>query len=144
MILAVVFFCTAASAQTGHRAVGIRGGFGAEVSYQYGNNSKFVEADLGWAPGSVNVVGVFDFVFAKTNLFNFYAGPGAHLGIFGAEKDGRSIAAMSLGIVGQVGMEYPFPTVPINLSIDWRPVFNLVGGIAFLPYYGAFSVRYRF
>lgn len=138
-------FSAAASAQVGSRAIGIRGGYGAELSYQYGNDSRFLEADLGWSPGSINIVGVMDFVFAKASVFNFYAGPGAHVGIFNYQDgNGNTLSALSLGIVGQIGVEYPFPAIPLNISLDWRPAFNFLGNPGFKGAFGALGIRYRF
>lgn len=144
IIASLVIFSAAASAQVGSRAIGIRGGYGAELSYQYGNDSRFLEADLGWSPGSINIVGVMDFVFAKAGDFNFYAGPGAHVGIFNYQADDRYLSAISLGIVGQIGVEYPFPTIPLNISLDWRPAFNFLGNPGFKGAFGALGIRYRF
>lgn len=144
IIASLVLFSAAASAQAGSRAIGLRGGYGVEISYQYGNDNRFLEADLGWSPESVNIVGVMDFVFAHASVFNFYAGPGAHVGIF-RYNDGQIFrSALSLGIVGQIGVEYPFPTVPLNISLDWRPAFNFIGNVGFKGAYAAVGIRYRF
>lgn len=144
IVASLVLFSAAASAQAGHRAIGLRGGYGVELSYQYGNDNRFIEADLGWSPESVNIVGVMDFVFAHAGGFNFYAGPGAHLGIFSYQDSQSRRSALSLGIVGQVGVEYPIPSIPLNISLDWRPAFNFIGNAGFKAAYVALGIRYRF
>lgn len=145
IIFSIVLFSAAASAQVSSRAIGLRGGYGAELSYQIGNDSRFIEADLGWSPSSINVVGVMDFIFANAAGFNFYAGPGAQVGIFSySDGNNNKSSALCLGIVGQIGVEYPFPSIPLNISLDWRPAFNFIGNTGFFPHYGALGLRYRF
>ena len=142
LVFAALLIAAVAFAQP--RALGLRGGFGAELSYQHGVGSNFIEADLGWAPGEANLVAMYDFVFASAGNFNFYAGPGARVGTFRTSSD---VAGLNVGVAGQIGAEFQIPSVPINLSLDWRPVVNFFGEgeqRGFCPYYGAFAIRYRF
>lgn len=142
IIVSVLAFAAVASAQP--RALGLRGGFGAEISYQHSVDSNFLEADLGWAPGEANLVAVYDFIFANSGNFNFYAGPGLRVGTFKTSSD---VDGINLGVAGQIGVEFQIPSVPINLSLDWRPVVNFFGEgkqRGFCGYYGAFAIRYRF
>ena len=47
-----------------------------------------------------------------------------------------------MGVGGQVGFEYQFG-IPLNLSVDWRPMWNFVGNfIAYTSF--SVSARYRF
>jgi len=140
--LSVLAFTLAASAQP--RAIGIRGGYGVEFSYQHSIDKNFIEGDLGWSPKAINLVAAYDFVFAQAGIVNFYVGPGAQLGIYSSEdSSGKKISALNLGILGQIGFECQIPSIPLNVSIDWRPVFNFVNG-GFCPFYGALGLRYRF
>lgn len=124
------------------RALGLRGGYGAELSYQHSLGRNFVEADLGWGFNGLWVSGIYDFLFPIQDGFNFYAGPGAQLGMFMYHKDGRSLGRFDLGLVGQIGVEYNFD-FPLQLSLDWRPSFTFLGGG--FGYYGiALGARYRF
>ncbi len=139
--LSILMFGVAASAQP--RALGVRATWGAEVSYQHGLGTNFVEADLGLFGNGFYLTGVYDFVFASEGNFNFYGGPGAQVGFYGSTDDnGNSVTKMGLGVVGQIGAEYNF-SLPISVSLDWRPGFSFTGG-GFGWAGFALGVRYRF
>ena len=131
--IALVAFAVVANAQP--RALGVRAGYGAELSYQHTLGANFLEADLGWSAGAVSLTGIYDFILGSEGNFNFYAGPGAHVGLF----DG----GVAVGVAGQLGVEYNFG-IPLNLSLDWIPVFNLIPGTAFGWQSIALGIRYRF
>ena len=38
---------------------------------------------------------------------------------------------MNVGIAGQLGVEWNFPAVPLQLSLDWRPVFFFLNNRGF-------------
>ena len=136
VIAAVLCLSSAAFAQS--RALGVRATYGAELSYQHSIGSNFVEADLGWFKNGFYLAGVYDFVFASEGNFNFYAGPGAAVGFYNDSET----SGINLGIAGQLGLEYNF-NIPLQLSLDWRPVFNFIhGGFGWEGI--ALGIRYRF
>ena len=136
VIAAVLCLSSAAFAQS--RALGVRATYGAELSYQHSIGSNFVEADLGWFKNGFYLTGVYDFVFASEGNFNFYAGPGAAVGFYNDSET----SGINLGIAGQLGLEYNF-NLPLQLSLDWRPVFNFIhGGFGWEGI--ALGIRYRF
>lgn len=140
---ALVAFTFVASAAP--RALGVRATYGAEISYQQALGSNFGEFDLGWRPGAIEIVGVYDFVFANSGNFNFYAGPGAGLSLYRAQnEDDTTKSGLGIAVLGQVGAEYAFPGIPFNISIDWRPAFRFVGltGLGWDTL--ALGFRYRF
>ncbi len=47
-----------------------------------------------------------------------------------------------LGPTGIVGIDYKFPNVPINLSLDYKPELNILPDINFVPDAFALSVRF--
>jgi hypothetical protein len=47
-----------------------------------------------------------------------------------------------LGPTGAIGLDYKFPSVPVNLSIDWKPELDILPAVNFVP--EAFSVSIRF
>lgn len=144
LVAVVLGFSVAASAQS--RSLGIRGGYGVELSYQhYMNGADFLEADLGMFGTGLNVAGVYNFMIAQPawtsrGEWGFYAGPGAAIGLHSEH--------MSLAIAGQVGLEYTF-WFPLQLSIDMRPQIGYVFGQGFFEQgiYGfvpTLGIRYRF
>ena len=138
IIVALFCFATVSFAQP--KAIGVRGTFGAELSYQhYVGGANFLEFDLGLFNHFLSSAVVYDF-----NLVNLgenasiYGGPGA---FFSIHPDGSYIYA---GLVGQIGIQYNFPTIPLQISLDWRPQFDFVHGF-YGQYNGAgLGIRYRF
>ena len=140
IIAAIFFFAIAANAQS--RGIGIRMGYGAELSYQHSIDYNFVEADLGWGPHGTWVTGIYDFLFPIQDGFNFYAGPGAQLGMYHYKKNDELHSGFDLGLAGQLGIEYNF-NIPLQLSLDWRPSFTFFN--TYFDYFGlSLGVRYRF
>lgn len=136
-------FAIAASAQP--RAVGLRGGWGVELSYQHTLGENFVEADLGLVRNGFSLAGNYNWTLVRPEWtdrgeWGVYAGPGAALGAF---KGGASVA-----VSGMVGLEYTF-WFPLQLSIDLRPQLGVaMGGGQSQFYIGDFipslGVRCRF
>ncbi len=123
------------------RAIGVRGSYGAEISYQHNLGSNFLEADLGFWGGGFSVTGAYDFILASpqwtAGTWNVYAGPAANLGVGGG---------VSVGIGGQVGLEYTFGSIPLQLSLDLRPnIVSISDGIGFVSgFWPALGIRYAF
>ncbi len=135
VLVAALAFTVAASAQP--RAIGIRGAYGVDLSYQHSLGAQnFAELDLGLSSYGFNLSGVYDIVFANQGDFNFYAGPGATVSI----GNGYFLAGLS----GQVGAEWNVPSLPIQLSLDWKPTFYLIGVQSFSWEGFALGIRYRF
>ena len=143
IIASLLAFAVVASAQP--RAIGVRAGYGAELSYQHNLGSEnFLEVDLGWSfssAGYFNVAAAYDFSVAPVGPFNFYAGPAADLALYGTNTNNGSLG---LGVGAQLGLEYIFSEIPFQISLDWRPWFNFVDG--FHGYYtgAALGLRYAF
>jgi hypothetical protein len=70
----------------------------------------------------------------------WYGGGGAHIGFWG---DRNPFVA---GIDGILGVEYAFRQIPLSLSLDWHPVFNLISkeDDRFFPMKFGLTVRYIF
>ena len=143
----VLGFAVAAVAQP--RAIGLRGGYGVELSYQHTLGENFVEANLGLTGfNALNVAATYNWTVAQPQWtskgeWGVYAGPGAALGVGFGNPGTFNVAA-----AGQVGLEYTF-WFPLQLSIDIRPQLGLYtgGGQAGLYFEGwcpALSIRYRF
>lgn len=138
VLVSILAFAAVASAQP--RALGVRAGFGGEISYQHGGGAGFLEADLGFlANNGFYVTGIYDFILGSSGICNFYAGPGVQLGMYNhADQTG-----FNAGVAGQLGVEFEIPSVPLNISLDWRPVFYFnYGGFGWQGI--ALGIRYRF
>ncbi len=77
----------------------------------------------------------------------WYVGPGAHVGFYNStwaiDYPNRA-SGMSIGIDGVLGLDYKIPTVPLNVSFDWQPSFNLIGYNYFEGGWGGLGIRYTF
>ena len=141
----VLGFAAAAAAQP--RAVGLRGGYGAELSYQHTLGTNFLEADLGLVMNGLNVAATYNFMLAQPQWtdrgeWGVYAGPGAAVGLGLGEASHLNVA-----VAGQVGLEYTF-WFPLQLSIDLRPQLGIGFADKATMYFGgwcpALGVRYKF
>lgn len=142
----VLGFAVAASAQT--RTMGARFGggtiLGADFSYQHSVGKNFIEANAGIDLNAVtiNATGIYNFMIAQPTwtsqgTWGFYAGPGVSLG--------GILGTMHAAVVGQVGLEYFFDNIPLQLSLDVRPSYGF--GFNGAPVWSAaagIGVRYAF
>lgn len=125
LILTLAVMSFAASAQV--RSVGVSIGPFEGVSLQhwvYGTDD-FFQLDLGYQvgvpmPGSMRMTATYNMIlmqpeFTAEGVWNFYVGPGVQLG-----SGFRTLKALSLGAVCQVGLEYQF-WFPLALSVEARP-----------------------
>ncbi len=143
MLLAVVAFSTAVNAQSN---LGLRFGagygYGAELSYQMPVGGNRLELDLGFASNEwnyINLNGVYQWTWNIAGNFGWYAGVGANLGIFSnSNHDG-----FGLGVAGQIGLEYNF-NIPLQITLDFRPTWNIIGYEGFGWGGANLGLRYRF
>ena len=72
-LLAVLAFVGVASAQP--KAIGVRAGYGGELSYQhYVAGSNFIEGDLGfWGDGGFSLTGLYNFDLGQSGMFGTLA-----------------------------------------------------------------------
>jgi hypothetical protein len=126
--------------------LGDNNGFGTEISYQRGlSDNNRIEADFGWRNNhnvsAFKLTGIYQWVWEIDNNFNWYAGAGAGLGSWSTSGTNGSFAY----VAGNIGIEYNFKEVPIQLSLDYRPEFG--GHGYFNNNYGsdiALGIRYKF
>lgn len=159
-----------AQSQVNPHAIGLRSGgggnnygFGNEISYQHGmGDANRLELDLGFRSsgnngfGNVNrtsyltLTGVYHWVMNIEGGFNWFVGPGAQVGlgsyryeIFGTTY---SDSWVSLGLGGQIGVEYDFNEhdVPVQVGLDIRPMLYIANGGSNFNGDGALSIRYTF
>ncbi len=136
--------------------LGSSNGFGTEISYQRGlGDNNRLELDLGWRDGknysAFQLTGIYQWVWNIEGGFNWYAGVGGGVGSWsgddftfnGQRFDGGNETV--LFVAGDIGIEYNFKEVPIQLSLDFRPelYFNDNVNDDFGPGLGL-GIRYRF
>lgn len=140
MAAAAVMTISAAKAQSYDWAVGVRAGgemIGANVKRMF-NPSDGLEVMLAtpWDDGFVVTALYERHIPVIDRGFNFYYGAGAHVGGWNHK--------FALGVDGIVGLEYKIPDVPLVLSVDYKPVFNIVRRTKFYMADLAFSLKVSF
>ncbi len=150
------FGLTATSQEIAENAIGLRlgenDGFGPEVNYQraVGDNNR-LELGLGFHSrrhyDAVKITGIYQWVWNIDGGFNWYAGPGAGLGLVNYDKkyyDDRdwNYNNTFVYLTGDVGIEYSFD-FPLLLSLDFRPQFNF-GYVDDVNFGLGLSARYQF
>ena len=138
-------------AQVNTNAIGLRLGGngdvnGAEISYQIGMSSQNrIELDLGFGTGNghnrMYLAGIYHWDWNITDALNWYVGPGASVGFYQYDNSADGI---NVAVGGQIGIEYDFTDkgAPILLSLDGRPMWDLLGDNSGLGWGAALGVRY--
>ena len=146
-VVMMLLITSTSLAQNYKQAIGIRGGLFNGVSYKnFITDNTAVEGILHTRWQGWEVVGLIEYNNEMpSDNFYWYYGYGAHIGFFNAQYTHYSTGTYTvIGIDGILGLEYQFPRVPIAISLDWKPYFNLVGYSGFFGDGGAFSLRYTF
>lgn len=150
VLIIALFFGLKSNAQDYNTGIGLRGGAWNGLTVKHFLNEKAaVEGlfDSRWH--GFNLTGLYEIhnQAFNTERLNWYYGAGAHIGFYDSQykRWGDNTGNYSvIGIDGILGLEYNFKEIPINLSIDWKPTFNLSGYSGFWGDGGALSIRYIF
>jgi hypothetical protein len=105
----------------------------------------------GWGYGGFRITGLYEFqkAFANGKGLQWFAGIGAHIGFYNGnyygyryygyygegyyDKNGNWHPTgyrdhyTTVGIDGILGLEYVFADVPLSLSLDIKPYFDIIG-----------------
>lgn len=126
LIAVLMVSALAVKAQDYNSAIGLRfGGENAGVTYKQYLGSNALDFTANWHLGeysSLNVQGLYEFQYNLATNLDWYWGLGAHVGMWG----GKDSAALWLGVDAVIGLEYHIPGVPLAISADYRPGFNLL------------------
>lgn len=140
LILSVFVLLTGriqAQDNTYRTALGLRISEGLGITAKHMLNDKgAIEgiAYLRW--GGFNFTGLYavHYPVFKEPGFRFYIGGGGHLGVFDNDHhpwwfddDDDDHENFVFGLDGQIGLEYTFGEIPLNLGLDWKPAINIIG-----------------
>ncbi len=132
--------------------IGVRFGLGSGVTFQHRfTDAKYVELIALGRYGGLSFTALYELhhPFFDVKSIKWYLGAGGHVGLYSdrarnfENEIGNSI---TLGVDGILGLEYFFRDFPLQLSVDWKPAFNLFSTTHSFNEWdnGAMSVRYRF
>jgi hypothetical protein len=151
IVMAFVISGSIICAQDYNASIGVRGGETQGITFKtfVGGSSAF-DLILGTHYHGLNFTVLYEIhsfdIFGVDNLALFY-GFGGHVGFYNSTYWPWAMEHYAsgpvVGVDGVIGVEYTFDEIPINLSLDIVPTFNVV------PYFGywqrgALSIRYVF
>jgi hypothetical protein len=143
-------FATHLNAQDYLTSIGLRAGLSTGVTIKHFLNANdAVEGILATRWGGFNITGLYERhgrAFDTDNLY-YYFGGGAHIGVWSGRNNpwfANTNTYTVIGIDGILGLEYVFTEIPFNISIDWKPGFNIIGYTGFWGDEMALSFRYIF
>jgi len=135
-VIVALFVSAAAFSQDYSSSIGLRGGLGNGVTFKtFMSGTHAFEAIFSAFDESLYITGLLE-IHNSTNVdrLNWYWGFGAHLGL--------ADSWVGIGADGIIGIEYSLTEIPVNLGIDWKPAFNVIGGSSFHAGSGGVSIRY--
>ncbi|PCJ67561.1 MAG: hypothetical protein COA58_00045 [Bacteroidetes bacterium] len=150
LIAFVLLSFSSSFAQDYNTGIGLRGGLSNGLTIKHFISEKAaIEGLLASRWRGFNITGLYEIhnqAFSVDRL-NWYYGPGAHIGFWNGKEvkwadDDKDYTVIGLDFI--LGLEYNFKEVPFNLSIDYKPSFNLSGHNGFWGDGGALSLRYIF
>ena len=150
VLIAVIGLQFAANAQ--EKAIGLRFGYGTEVSFQMPVGANRLEIDLGRLETLLNTyyhyfTGAFSyqwtFPISAVNGLGWYVGPCIGAGWY---MSSYYTSGLTLGVGAIGGVDYKFAKIPLQLSVDFRPLYNVLNKSYYsnFDYSTALGVRYCF
>lgn len=147
LILLFSFSAQNATSQTYDNAIGLRLGWGVGLTGKHFlNDQSAVEAIVhfgGAYTSYFQITGLYQVHNPLDEVFSglqWYYGGGGFVGLWGGDNSTNSAR---IGIAGNIGLDYAFDDIPLNISLDWIPSFALVGfGNGFAGTTGGLVVRY--
>jgi len=120
-------------------SLGLRISPGPGFTYKvFLNRNSGLEFLLSFPPESFVLSGLYEYHMPvkNTKLLYWYIGCGGHIGFYNDES--------FMGIDLIVGVEYKIPDIPITVSLDFKPNFNIIPPGGSYPDFIGFSIRYVF
>jgi hypothetical protein len=98
------------------------------------NENHALEGLLSFDPATIGVLYEFHRQLGAPG-FQWFFGGGGYVAF-----SGNNI----VGAMGVVGLDYKFQSIPLNLSLDWKPELNFVKDISFQAAAIGLSIRFAF
>jgi len=128
------------SAQPYNHSVGIRAGYSSGISYKGFRLHKMsaIEAAFLYNRNGLNITALYEYhmePFHSKRAFIYLGG-----GPFGGKWDNN----LSMGVAAVAGFEYTVRDLPLNFSLDWKPMLSLYSQLEQDLLDFGLSIRYRF
>lgn len=150
-ILGAILILSLTNAQRNYQtSTGLRIGSSNGITFKHFLNERdALEGILATRWRGVIVFGLYERHQTAFRIWelNFYYGAGAHLGFWSEymhhpwfdETGSHGV----VGIDGILGLEYTVPTIPFNISMDWKPAFNIASYTGLWLDVVGLSIRYN-
>jgi hypothetical protein len=151
-----ILFTTEVEAQSYATGIGLRSGVSNGLTVKH-----FIQEDIAlegilhtrW--NGLVITGLYEVHrdISEVRGLRWFYGGGAHVGSWNGHRnsnrnppwaDSNFSGATVIGIDGIIGLDYIFTDAPINLSLDYKPAFNLTNTGGFWGDEVALSIRYAF
>lgn len=149
-VILISFLAITAEAQDYRTGIGVRGGLFTGITLKHFISDRTaIEGLFETRWSGLGITGLYEI---HNNAFdvdrlNWYYGFGAHIGFYNGDNTPWGTTSTSysvIGVDGILGIEYNISEIPINISLDWKPVINLINYGGFWADGGALSIRYIF
>ncbi|WP_194774930.1 hypothetical protein [Pararhodonellum marinum] len=149
----MMVFSNQTQAQDYNTGIGLRAGTGLGLTVKHFlNDQAALEGLLYTRWGGILITGLYEIHkdIPEVQGLRWFYGGGAHVGAWSASNRNRPWGGdygqsyTVVGIDGIIGLDYKFADAPINLSLDWKPAFNIIGYSGIWGGDVALSIRYTF
>lgn len=137
---------------SGGTSAGLRIGPDAGITLKHHTGSAALEGILHLSDWFQGFTGLYHFfhqpITPDVPGLDWYAAAGGHVWSYRTTFVNRprwvpAGEGVGIGVDFALGMQYNFPSAPINLALDWKPALNLIGGTGLAFSSVGLSVRYR-
>ncbi len=150
LLLLVSVFALSLNAQDYKTSLGLRAGlpYGLTAKH-FLNKTNAVEGILAGSWGGFIITGLYENEHWTGQYpgLNWFWGGGGHVGFWDAGRNPNlddTYTGSVIGLDAILGLEYTFDEIPLNLSLDLLPTFNIIGYTGWGGINGALSIRYVF
>jgi len=152
LLIAIIAAITVTAAGQDYKtSLGLRAGYpysGLTIKH-FLNKKNALEGMLGTSWGGFVATGLYENEHWTGEYpgLNWFWGIGAHAGFWDAGRNPKIVDTYEGSVIGLdliAGLEYTFDEIPLNLSLDLLPTFNLIGDTSWGGINGAISIRYVF
>ncbi|MFN3530674.1 MAG: hypothetical protein ACK417_12190 [Bacteroidia bacterium] len=137
---------------SGGTSAGLRVGPDAGITLKHHVDNVAFEGILHLSQWFQGVTVLYHFfhqpITSEIEGLDWFAGAGGHIWGYRSNFNDRPKwiplnSSTGIGVDFVIGTQYNFPSAPINLSLDWKPAINLIGGTGWAYSSIAISARYR-
>ncbi|MEP7108930.1 MAG: hypothetical protein ABI760_13135 [Ferruginibacter sp.] len=143
LVSIITFFSFSIKAQEYKTAVGIRLGPNSPAispgfTIKHFLDEQHAVEGIVAVNSGIGFCALYEWHFPVTSVehLHWFAGAGA----YAAYRSNTSF----IGGAGIVGVDYKFPDIPLNISIDWKPELNIIESVGFEASGVGFSARFTF